>query len=141
MNVRITRARPDVELPAYQTPGSVAFDLAAAEDVTIPPKGAAKISTGLIIATPPGFMLMIAGRSSLFWKKGLLGTNGIGVIDRDFCGPEDEIKLSLWNPGDEAVMITKGERLGQGFFLPVERAEWIEGPAEGPSRGGFGSTG
>lgn len=141
MHVRITRADPDMELPQYQTPGSVAFDLASAENLTIEPKQAAKISTGLIIATPPGYMLMISGRSSLYWKKGLIGTNGIGVIDQDFCGPEDILRLSLWNPGDTPVIITKGERLAQAFFLPVERAEWLEGSAEGSSRGGFGSTG
>lgn len=141
MQVRITRADPSIELPQYQTAGSVAFDLSSAEDITVEPRGAAKISTGLIIAIPKGYMLMIAARSSLFWKKGLISTNGIGVIDQDFCGPEDILKLSLWNPGDTPVMITKGERLGQGFFLPIERAEWIEAPAEGPSRGGFGTTG
>ncbi len=114
--------------------------MSAAIDTTIPPNGAALIPSGLIIATPPGYMLMIAGRSSLFWKKGLICTNGIGVIDQDYCGPTDEIKLSLWNPGDTPVMIQAGERLCQGFFLPIERAEWLEALAEGPSRGGFGST-
>lgn len=141
MQIRITRTRPDIPLPTYHTPGSVAFDIAAAEDVAIPPKGATKVATGLIVATPPGYMLMITARSSLYWKKGLIGTGGIGVIDQDFCGPEDEMKLSLWNTRDETVMIAKGERLAQGIFLPIERAEWIEGPAAGPSRGGFGSTG
>ncbi len=141
MQIRITRTLPDVPLPTYQTPGAVAFDLAAAEDATIAPKAAAKISTGLVIATPPGFILVIAARSSLFWKKGLILTNGIGVIDQDFCGPGDVICLSLWNPNDASVMITKGDRLGQGFFLPVARAEWLEAAAEGTSRGGFGSTG
>lgn len=141
MQIRITRTHPDIELPVYQTSGSVAFDIAAAENVTIDPKSAKKISTGLIIATPPGYALIIAGRSSMFWKKGLILTNGIGIVDQDFCGPNDEILLSLWNPGDAPVIITKGERLGQGFFLPIERAEWLEEPAEGSSRGGFGSTG
>lgn len=141
MHIRITRTSPDIELPQYQTPGSIAFDLASAEDVTIEPKSAFKVSTGLIIATPPGYGLFITARSSLFWKKGLVVTNGIGVVDQDFCGPEDLIKLSLWNPGDAPVIIQKGERLCQGFFLPIERAEWTEVTALGSSRGGFGSTG
>lgn len=141
MQIRITRTHPDVELPTYQTAGSVAFDIAAIEDATISPKSAAKIPTGLIIATPEGFALLVAARSSLFWKKGLILTNGVGIVDQDFCGPTDEIKLSLWNPTDAPVIITKGERLCQGLFVPIERAEWLEGPAEGPSRGGFGSTG
>ncbi len=141
MQIRLTRTQPDIELPTYQTPGSVAFDLASAEEMTIAPKNAAKLSTGLIIATPTGYALIIAARSSLFWKKGLILTNGVGIIDQDFCGPNDEIKLSLWNQTDAPVIITKGERLAQGLFILIERAEWLEGSAEDRSRGGFGSTG
>ncbi len=141
MRVRITRVRSDLPLPTYATPGSVAFDFSAAENVTIPPREAAFVPTGLIIAIPEGHMLLIASRSSLFGKKGLMTSGGVGIIDQDFCGPTDELRLSLWNPGDAPVMIAKGERLCQGIFLPMDRAEWIEEPAEGPSRGGFGSTG
>ena len=67
--------------------------------------------------------------------------NQIGVIDQDYCGPSDQIHILLWNPGETDVAIEKGERLAQGFFVPVTRAEWIEGPAEAISRGGLGSTG
>ena len=142
MFVRITRADPAVELPAYQTSGSVAFDLAPSEDCVIVPRSMALVSTGLIIATPPGYALLIAARSSLFKKKGLLLANSVGVVDQDYCGPEDILMLPLWNPGDTSVHIARGERLAQGFFTPIERAEWQEGPAiTNASRGGHGSTG
>lgn len=141
MKIRITRLQPDIELPAYATDGSVAFDLAASVAETIPPQSLAMIRTGLVIATPPEYAFIIAARSSLFKKKGLILRNGIGVIDQDFCGKEDELKIILWNSTQEPVTIEKGDRLAQGFFVPVMKAEWEEGPAQDRSRGGWGSTG
>lgn len=119
----------------------MAFDLAAAEAVTVPPQGLAFVPTGLVIATPPGYALLMAPRSSLFKKKGLRLGNNIGVIDQDYRGPEDEIKISLWNPATQPVQIEKGERLAQGFFAAIGKAEWEEGEAHAASRGGWGSTG
>lgn len=141
MNVRITRLRDDVTLPEYKTDGSVAFDVAASERCVLPAKQVTHVPTGLIIATPPGYALVLAPRSSLMKKTGLCLGNGIGIIDQDFCGPEDELKLVMWNPTDQEVVVEKGDRLVQGMFLPVERATWTEGLTEGKSRGGLGSTG
>ena len=68
--------------------------------------------------------------------------NAMGVIDRDFSGPEDEIGLILWNPGVESVTVEKGERIAQGLFIPVNQADWEEvDEVRVDSRGGFGSTG
>ncbi|MFA6099302.1 MAG: dUTP diphosphatase [Patescibacteria group bacterium] len=141
MQVRITRLKDDVVLPAYQTLGAAGFDLASAEDVVIPPGQSFLVPTGLIVATPPGHVLILTARSSLFKKKGLMLANGVGTIDSDYCGPNDQLYLSCYNPGLSPVSITKGERLAQGLFLPFMRAEFLEGPADAPDRGGFGSTG
>ena len=141
MQVRITKLKDDVAIPAYQTAGAAGFDLASAEDATIAPRSSTILPTGLVIATPPGHVLILAARSSLFKKKGLMMANGIGVIDSDYTGPTDQVHLTLFNPGDQEVKIVKGERLAQGIFLPFTRAEFVEAPADGPNRGGFGSTG
>jgi dUTP pyrophosphatase len=141
MRVRITRLREDVPLPSYATEGSVAFDLTSTENLTIPAKGGALVPTGLIVATPPGFALILTARSSLYRKKGLMLANGVGTIDQDFCGPEDELKVSIWNATDKDVSVEKGERLAQGLFMKIDKAEWEEGPAQGLTRGGIGSTG
>jgi dUTP pyrophosphatase len=141
MNVRITRLRDDIPLPEYQTEGAVAFDLSASERCVLPPKQVTHVPTGLIIATPPGYALILAPRSSLMKKTGLCLGNGIGIIDQDFCGPEDEIKLVMWNPTEAEVVVEKGDRLVQALFLPVERVAWTEGLTESKSRGGLGSTG
>jgi dUTP pyrophosphatase len=141
MQVRITKLKEDVEMPVYQTAGSAGFDLAAAEDVVVPPGQSFLVPTGLVIATPPGHVLFLTARASLFKKKGLMLANGIGTIDSDYCGPNDQLFLSCYNPGPTSVSVTKGERLAQGIFLPFMRADFHEAPAEGADRGGFGSTG
>ena len=142
MKVSIFRKDPTVPLPAYQTGGSVAFDLAASEDAVIPSHEIRLIPTGLIVCTPPGHMLLIAARSSTSLKRGLFPANGVGIIDRDFCGPDDELKLLMYNFTNAAVEIKKGDRLAQGLFLKLDRVEWEEVTELTPkSRGGFGSTG
>ncbi|MDD5725984.1 MAG: dUTP diphosphatase [Patescibacteria group bacterium] len=141
MQVRITKLKDDIALPAYQTPGAAGFDLASAEDVVILPGQSFLVPTGLVIATPPGHVLILTARSSLFKKKGLMLANGVGTIDSDYCGPNDQLYLSCYNPGQSPVSIAKGERLAQGIFLPFVRAEFQEGTADAPDRGGFGSTG
>ncbi|MDD5438151.1 MAG: dUTP diphosphatase [Patescibacteria group bacterium] len=141
MQVRITKLKDDVAIPAYQTAGAAGFDLASAEDVVIQPGQSFLVPTGLVIATPPGHVLILTARSSLFKKKGLVLANGVGTIDSDYCGPNDQLYLSCYNPGQSPVSVAKGERLAQGIFLLFTRAEFVEAPADGPDRGGFGSTG
>ena len=141
MRLRITRLREDVLLPTYATTGSVAFDLAPADDVTVPAQSVASVGTGLVIATPLGHALLLFPRSSLFKKKGLRLMNTVGVIDQDFCGPEDELFLAFWNPTDADVTVMRAERVAQAMIVPIMRAEWDEGEATHPSRGGGGSTG
>lgn len=142
MKVRIFRKNASVPLPAYQTAGSVAFDIAPSEDTIIPPHEIRLIPTGLVICTPPGHMLVIVARSSTPLKRGLMIGNGIGIVDQDYCGPDDEIKLQLFNFTDAPVEIQKGDRLAQGLFLALDRIEFEEvSTLDSKTRGGFGSTG
>lgn len=142
MQVRITRLDKSIPLPIYHTPGSVAFDFAARENITIASKTIAYIPTGLIIQSPPGYMLSVVARSSLAKKKGLMLGNGLGIIDQDYCGPEDEIKIMVYNFTDSPTTVERGERIAQGIFVRIDTAEWneVENITDA-SRGGFGSTG
>jgi dUTP pyrophosphatase len=73
---------------------------------------------------------------------GLICPHGFGVIDQDYCGPEDEIQIQAFNVGDEAVTVFRGDRIAQAFLLPVSSIDWEEVSQTGAqSRGGFGSTG
>ena len=141
MRLRVTRLRPTVPLPSYATPGAAAFDLAAAEDVEIGPREIKLVGTGLVVAVPEGYFLGIFARSSTPLRRGLMVANGVGVLDSDYCGPGDELKIQLLNLTDERITVKAGDRLAQGIVLQSPRVEFSEGEATGPSRGGFGSTG
>lgn len=142
MKVKIQKLDQTVELPKYQTEESAAFDIAVNEDMVLQPKEIKLVKTGLIIEAPHGHFLAIMARSSAPRKKGITVPQAVGVIDRDFSGPEDEIMLQLINFTDKPVELKKGERIAQGLFLPVDRVEWDEvAQIRQKSRGGFGSTG
>jgi len=142
MRIKIKRLDKALPLPEYKTTGAVAFDLAARETITIGPKELALIPTGLVVQTPPGHMLSIFARSSIAKKKGLMLANSVGVIDQDYCGPEDEIKISVYNFTDAPTTVEQWERIAQGVFVKIEKAEWEETEEIiTPTRGGFGSTG
>lgn len=140
MKVSIKRIDKSLPLPDYQSPGAVAFDLYSRIDTVIKPKTLERLPTNVIIAIPDGYMLEIKDRSSTLKKKGLLVSTG--YIDNDYCGEEDEILLQVYNITEDDVVIEKGERIGQGVFIKVDKSEWEEVDAmSNKSRGGFGSTG
>ena len=142
MNVRIRRIRADVPLPRYESDDAAAFDLAAAEERTVPPGGVALVPTGLVVEVPRGMFLGIFARSSTPLKKGLMVANGVGVVDPDYCGPDDEIKIAVMNFTTAAVTVQRGDRIAQGMFLAVPRVSWEEAAElRDASRGGFGATG
>ena len=142
MRVKIKRLDGAVSLPTPATGRAAGFDLASAVDIEIPPGTIKLVGTGLVIGVPDGYFLGIFARSSLPLKRGLIVANGVGVIDADYCGPHDEIKIQVLNVTDAPVKVLKGERLAQGIVLPCPRVEWEEvTEVSAPTRGGFGSTG
>ncbi len=141
LTVRITRRDPRARLPEYQTEGAAAFDFATLDDAVVAPHGHALLRTGLVIAVPADHLLHVYARSSLFKKHGLVLANGVGVVDADYCGPDDEVMISVWNPGEHEVRIEAGTRVAQGIILARPRVQWVEAEASGSTRGGFGSTG
>ena len=97
--------------------------------------------TGLVIGVPAGHFLGIFARSSTPLKRGLMVANGVGIVDADYCGPKDEIKVQVLNFTTTPVTVKKGDRIAQGVILPSVRVEWQEvADAPGVTRGGFGST-
>ncbi len=142
MKVKIKRLDTDLPLPVYETAGSVGFDIMAREDTEVPAKEIAMIPSNLIVEVPAGYMLIVASRSSTPKKRGLTPPHGFGIIDHDYCGPEDEIKVMVYNFTEDPVAITRGEKIAQGVFVKIDKFEWQEVEnMERPSRGGFGSTG
>lgn len=144
MRVKIKRIDTSLPMPEYQTAGSAAFDIYAREEIKIQPKSLVRIPSNLIVETPKGFYLMITLRSGTPKKKlGLVVPHGVGIIDSDYCGPEDEVLVQVLNTGDQILAIEKGERFAQGTFVKIGRASFREarGKISQTNRGGFGSTG
>ena len=142
MKVQIKRIDKTLPLPKYETDGSVAVDLVSRTDVEIEPGKVGLVPTNIIITTPKDYMFVVVPRSSTPRKKGLLIPHGIGIIDQDFAGPQDEVCLQVLNFSDTTVHIERGERLGQGVFVKIAKVTWREiNNVKTKTRGGFGSTG
>ena len=142
MKIRIRRLNANALVPQYQTPGSAAFDLAAADTVLIAPGEVRLVPTGLAIEVPAGMFLGIFARSSTPLKRGLMVANGVGVVDSDYCGPHDEVKIAVVNVTKNEVTVERGDRIAQGIVLPAPRVTWEEvDELRADSRGGFGATG
>jgi dUTP pyrophosphatase len=142
MRLRIRRLDSTVSLPSYGTDEAAGFDLAAAHEVTIAPGQVALVRTGLVIEIPTGYFLAILARSSTPLKRGLAVANGVGVIDPDYSGPNDEVMIQLLNFTRADVHVARGDRLAQGIVLPAPRVTWEEvSELRNSTRGGFGATG
>jgi dUTP pyrophosphatase len=140
MKIKIKRIDKELPLPEYHTTGAVAFDIYSRIETIIQPKTLERLPTNIIVEIPKGYMLEIKDRSSTMKKKGLLVSTG--YIDNDYHGESDEILLQVYNLSDNEVIIEKGERLGQGVFVKVEKGEWEEvEKMNDNSRGGFGTAG
>lgn len=86
--------------------------------------------------------LQLCNRSSNPLKNFLLLGNGVGVIDSDYynnAGNEGHIMFQFINFGLTDKVIKKGERIGQGIFLPFLKADQDDSIQE--RTGGFGSSG
>ena len=142
MRLKIKRLDEAISLPEAATARSAAFDLASAVDIEIPPRSIRLVGTGLVIAVPDGYFLGIFARSSTPLKRGLMVANGVGVIDPDYSGPADEVKIQVLNITGTDVHVRRGDRLAQGIILPAPRVRWQEvQEIRDVTRGGFGATG
>jgi dUTP pyrophosphatase len=141
MNIKIKRFDKELPLPKRQTEGAAAFDLTAREEVTIEGGKIGYVLLNVAIETPADHFLMVAARSSTH-KKGLMMANGVGIVDPDYSGNEDELKAAFYNFTAAPVIVEKGERIAQGTFVKITYPEWNEvDEMPNKTRGGFGTTG
>lgn len=142
MNIEIKRINPKAVMPKYETTGAAGFDFVIMDDIEIAPNSITLIPTGLVIKTPAGYMLMITPRSSTPKKTGLSMPHSIGIVDCDYCGPQDEVKLQFLNPTTNPIKLEAGQRIAQGIFVKVDQGTFVEvDDLNTETRGGFGSTG
>lgn len=153
----------DIQIPQRATTHSAGYDFCAAVDICVPsmlkqfyafqqienkedidsPLGVTLVPTGIKAYMPPEEYLLLANRSSNPIKHQLVMPNGVGIIDGDYYENEKnegEIYFQFINYGAEDYFIQKGERIGQGIFMPFLKAGAEETPTQ-TRAGGFGSSG
>lgn len=101
------------------------------------------VPTGIKVYMPNDEFLMLANRSSSPLKRGIVLPNGVGIVDADYYNNstnEGEIFFQLVNLSLMDQVIKKGDRLGQGIFMPYLVADGDQGGLH-QRTGGFGSSG
>ena len=134
-----------IHIPERKTKYSAGYDFEAAEDVIIPSfkKGIAPtlVKTGIKAYMADDEVLMLYNRSSNPKKKGLILSNSVGVIDKDYYENQDNdghIMFAFYNIKDEDIVIKKGDATGQAVFQKYLITD--NDNAQGERVGGFGST-
>jgi len=143
VKVLIKKLDPDVQLPEYKTSGASGVDLIAfiKEPINLEPKTSVLVPTGLSVAFPEDYEIQIRPRSGLAAKNNISVLNTPGTIDSDYRG---EIKVIIYNHGNENFLINNGDRIAQMILAPVVKMEFEEKndlPKSIRGKGGFGSTG
>lgn len=129
--------------PVYANETDACMDLKSTQDVVIKPGEVCIIDSGVQIAVPEDYVLLMYVRSSTGIKKHLMLANGTGVVDTGF---RESIKMALYNFGKEEQEIKIGDRICQFLILPRPKLELnqVEDNEEfrnGDRGGGIGSTG
>ena len=135
----------EINIPIRKTKYSAGYDMESAEDIIVPSfkKGMnpTLIKTGIKAYMQDDEVLMLYNRSSNPKKKGLILSNSVGVVDKDYYGNPDTdgaIMFAFYNIKEEDVVIKKGEAIGQAVFQKYFVTD--DDTAEGKRMGGFGST-
>ncbi len=143
VKVLIKKLDSTVKLPEYKTNGASGMDLAAfiKNSINIKPKTASIIPTGLSVAISEDYEIQIRPRSGLAAKHNISVLNTPGTIDSDYRG---EIKVIVYNHGDDDFLVNNGDRIAQMILSPVfkiELEETLDLPKTIRGIDGFGSTG
>ena len=163
--VPIELCHPDATIPEYARLGDAGMDVRAMESYDIDPGKSVLVSTGIKMAIPKGYAILVQPRSGLSAKTKLRVANTPGLID---SGYRDEIKVIIENieapiqditydfddkgkPIITSILhgsiahIEKGDRVAQIRLVeaPCMACAEVESVSNiaGNRGGGFGSTG
>lgn len=140
--LRVKLLNSAAKAPTIAHPGEdLAYDLYAAETVTIPAKGHHVVSTGISIELdidrrPAG--ALIRDKSSMAARRIICTA---GVVDAGYRG---EVRVVMENLGDTPAEIHEGDKIANLIPYPVltSEVEVVEDLAESSrNSGGFGSSG
>ena len=153
-----------VQLPTYAKQGDAGLDIYAREEITVNPGETKIISTGIKVAIPEGYAILIQPRSGQSVKTKLRVANTPGLIDsgyRDDIGviieniepPIKDVEYEFDDTGEIHIKsilhgtpytITEGQRFAQMRLVQVPNANFFQVKSVGEigenRGGGFGST-
>lgn len=153
-----------VQLPTYAREGDAGLDIFAREEITINPGETKIISTGIKVAIPDGYALLIQPRSGMSVNTKLRVANTPGLIDsgyRDDIGviieniepPFKDIEYDFDDNGEIHIKsilhgtpytIVEGQKFAQMRLVQVPKVSFMQvqnvGEIGEDRGGGFGST-
>ena len=136
--LKVKKLSPNAMLPTVAHPGEdIGYDLYAAEDITLPARGAAGVHTGIAIEFVPTAGGIVKTRSGMAKKRLICNA---GVIDAGYRG---EIIVLMENLAEEPYTIRKGDKIAQLLEHPFLAGDVAEEELSEATRGakGFGSSG
>lgn len=128
------------QMPSRHHSGDAGFDLYVSEETWLKPQCFTNVRSHIAIEWPHGVWGLLVGRSSTFYKRGLIVNTAI--IDNGFRG---ELFACVYNPGSD-LLVEEGDRLAQIIPMPLLAPsiamDWSDtlSPSD-RGEGGFGSTG
>ena len=129
---------PEVEFIANKSDW---IDLRAAETKEYKAGDFFLMPLGVAMQLPEGFEAHVVPRSSTFKNYGIIQTNGQGIIDESYNGPNDMWFMPCLAMRDGTI--NKNDRICQFRIVPKMPYLYIESVDEldNADRGGHGSTG
>jgi dUTP pyrophosphatase len=149
MQIQLKLLRPDAKVPVRATAHAAAYDLFANEPIILKDGQSVEVGTGLAMAIPENYVLLVFSRSGHGFKYDVTLANSVGVIDADYRG---ELRLKLTKPYSAEMSESDPDRY---FYLDsnkavaqimlVERFDMTfnltdELPETSRGEGGFGHT-
>jgi dUTP pyrophosphatase len=129
-------------IPCYEHEGDAGADLRSAIDFDLHPFERVMVPTGICVAVPDGYVILVHPRSGLGYKRGVTLPNAPGTIDSGYRG---EIRVPLINLDPKTTWhFSKGDRIAQMVIQRYVRAQFQQVdslPSSQRSTSGFGSTG
>ena len=132
-----------IKLPKRATKGSAGYDIYSPFGFRLAAGQTIKMPTGIRVLLDDNKFLAIYPRSGLGFKYKVQLYNGVGIIDSDFSGSDNEghiwVKLYNDSPEGKELVIRQGDAFCQGIiqqFFKVDDDDTTE-----ERNGGFGSTG
>ena len=139
INIRLKYLRDILKIEQFDDGDWI--DLRAGETVIFKKGDYKAIPLGVAMDIPEGYTAIVAPRSSLFGRYGLLCANSFGVIDNSYSGDNDEWHFLVY--ATKSTMVWKNERICQ--FRLIKKGEPVKMEEVtylgNKDRGGIGSTG